>query len=94
MYATVRKYAGAQELGDELVQRKDDIERILAGISGFRAYYLARTEDGGVVTVSVFDDRTGAEESSAQAAAYIRENLAGVGASPPEVTTGEVAINF
>jgi hypothetical protein len=94
MYATVRKYSGSTELGEELVKRQDDIRRIIEGIAGFQAYYLLRTDEGGVLTVSVFDDRAGADESVRKAAEWIRANLPDLGVSPPEVTTGEVGIHF
>jgi heme-degrading monooxygenase HmoA len=94
MYATVRKYSGPEQFGEELVQRQDEVRRLISEISGFQAYYLIRTDDGGVVTISVYDDRAGAEESVKEAAAWIRENLPDMGVSPPEVSTGEVAFNF
>jgi heme-degrading monooxygenase HmoA len=94
MYATVRRYSGPAEFGEELVKRRDDVRRILEGIPGFQDYYLLKTDDGGVLTVSVYDDRAGADESVRQAAEWIRANLPDMGVSPPEVTTGEVGIHF
>ena len=94
MYATVRNYSGPEELGGALVKHQEDIRRILEGIAGFQAYYLLRTDEGGVLTVSVFDDRAGADESVRQAAEWIRANLPDLNVSPPEVTTGEVGIHF
>jgi heme-degrading monooxygenase HmoA len=94
MHATVRKYPGPAEFGEELVKRQDDVRRILEGIAGFQAYYLLRTDEGGVLTVSVFDDRAGADESVRRAAEWIRANLSDLDVSPPEITTGEVGIHF
>jgi heme-degrading monooxygenase HmoA len=94
MHATVRKYSGPAEFGEELVKRQDEVRRIIEGIAGFQAYYLIKADDGGAVTISVYDDRAGADESVKQAAAWVRENLADMGVSPPEVSTGEVGIHF
>ncbi len=94
MYATVRSYAGPQGFGDELVKRQDEVKSLIQGISGFRAYYLIRTDQGGVVTVSVYDDQAGAEESTRTAAEWVRTNLPDMGVDPPQVSSGEVGIQF
>ena len=94
MYATVRNYTGTAGLADELVKREDDIRSIIQGISGFHSYYLIRTSDGYVVTVSVFDDQAGAEESTRAAADWMRANLPQFAGSPPQVLSGEVPIHF
>src|SRR5437868_5447187 len=94
MYATVRNYAGNRELADTLVENKSEVERIVSGIDGFQAYYLIRTSDGSAVSVSVFDDQAGADASTQAAASWIRENLAGMSVSPPQVSAGEVVIQF
>ena len=93
MYATIRSYSG-QELADALAAREDDIRQVVGTIAGFRAYYLVRTTDGNAVTISVFDDQAGAEESTRAAAAWVGENMAGFSPSPPQVTTGEVAFSL
>jgi heme-degrading monooxygenase HmoA len=94
MYATVRSYAGPEGFGDELVKREDEVRSLLQGISGFRAYYLIKTDQGGVVTVSVYDDQAGAEESTRQAAEWVRTNLPDMEVNPPQVSSGEVGIQL
>jgi heme-degrading monooxygenase HmoA len=94
VYATVRNYAGPEGFGEELVKREDEVRGIIQGISGFQAYYLVRSDQGGVVTISVFDDQAGAEESTRAAAEWVRTNLPDMDVSPPEVSTGEVALHF
>ena len=92
MHATVRTYAASPELADALVGHQDDVKRLLSGIAGFRAYYLVRTADG-AVSISVYDDEAGTEESTRQAASFIRERLPDLGVSAPAVSAGEVVIN-
>jgi hypothetical protein len=66
---------------------------VISQIDGFRAYYLVRTSDG-ATTISVFDDQSGAEESTRAAAAWVAENLGDLAVWPPQVTRGVVAITL
>ena len=93
MYATVRAYSGATELTDALVEHAADVEALIGGIDGFKAYYLVRTADG-AASISVFENEAGAAASTAAAAAWIGENLPGLGIAPPQVSAGEVALSF
>jgi heme-degrading monooxygenase HmoA len=94
MYVTMRYYAGNTELVDALVKNEADVKRQISGIDGFRAYYLIRTENGDGVSVSVYDDKGGAEESTRVAGEWIRENLPELKVSPPNVSAGEAVIAF
>ncbi len=94
MYAAVRNYAGSADLVDVLVENESEVKRLISEIDGFHAYYLIRTTDGNAVSVSVFEDQGGAEESSRTAAEWVRENEADVTPSPPEISAGEVVIAF
>jgi hypothetical protein len=94
MYATVRSYSGNQDLAAAIAERESDVRQVISTIAGFRAYYLIRGADGEATTISVFDDQSGAEESNSAAAAYIRDNMADLSVSPPQVTAGEVLISF
>jgi hypothetical protein len=93
MYAAIRNYAGGSALADALVEHEADIRSLITGVDGFRAYYVLRDPDG-ATTVSVFDDQAGADESTKVAAAWVGENLGDLGLAPPQVTTGEVLLNF
>jgi hypothetical protein len=92
VYATVRTYSASPELAGALVGKADEVKRLISEIAGFKAYYLVRTADG-AVSVSVYEDESGAEESTKAAAAFIRENLPGVGGAAPQVYSGEVVID-
>jgi hypothetical protein len=48
----------------------------------------------GLLTVTVCDDRTGTEESVSRAADWVKRNVTGVSMGPPEVSEGEVFIDF
>ena len=93
MYAVIRAYAGNSDLADTLAQREGDIRQVIGGINGFKAYYLLKLTEG-TSTISVFEDREGAEESSRVAAAWLAENLPYLNVAAPYVTAGEVLIAF
>ena len=52
-----------------------------------------RTSDG-PTTISVFEDKAGADASAAAAADYVTDNLLDVSPASPRVATGEVALSF
>jgi heme-degrading monooxygenase HmoA len=89
MYAVIRNYSGSPGLADQLAARADEVKAIVSGVAGFRGYYLLRTEDG-CATVSVYDDKAGADESSSSAAAWLQEHATEITSSPPQITAGEV----
>jgi heme-degrading monooxygenase HmoA len=91
VYVTIRNYAGNSEIVDRLVSRADEVKQLITGISGFQAYYLVRT-DGGGVSVSVYDSRDGADESNRQAAEFIRSNFPDLASASPQVSAGETVI--
>jgi heme-degrading monooxygenase HmoA len=92
MYATVRNYAGSEGLVDELMNKEREVKSLIEGIAGFHAYYLIKTDRGDAISVSVYDDRSGAEESNRAAAEWIRGNLPTLSVSAPQVSAGEVVI--
>ncbi len=91
MYAVIRTYTGDPELADQLAARADEVKGLVGGIAGFRGYYLVRTDEG-CTTLTVYDDRTGADESSRLAADWFREHASEIKVPTPQVTRGEVLI--
>ena len=62
---------------------------ILQQVPGFQEYFLVETGEG-VLSISVFEDQAGAEESTRQAADWIQQNMTGFYTGPPTTTTGSV----
>ena len=93
MYTVVRNYSGsgAKALFDLLENKKSDIEATFKGIKGLITYTLARTGDGGI-TVTVCQDKAGADESVRVARDWIQKNIPNTGAAPPAITEGEVVV--
>ena len=93
MFATIRKYNSAPTLVDELVKKQDEIKAVLTPIAGFHAYYLIKTGDG-AVSMTVCENRAGAEESNKVAATWLKDKLPTFASRPPEITTGELRIEL
>jgi hypothetical protein len=93
MYAVLRRYANATKLIEEMDRRPQEVESIIGAVPGFVAYHAIRTGDT-LVTISVCQDQTGTEETTRRAAAWVRENVGPGVVGAPDVTSGEVFINF
>jgi len=93
MYASIRRYAGAQALADELSGRSAEIEALLRGVDGFLGYCLVKTGEG-MTTVTVCQDQAGADQSNNVAREWLAANLPQMVPSPPEISGGEVVLFF
>lgn len=95
MHVVVRSYSGqgVSELFEAMEQRVDDVKDLITGVPGFVSYAAFRS-DGGVVSVTVCQDKAGTDESSNRASAWIKENVSGVTVDPPEITDGSTFIQF
>ena len=92
MHVTVRNYTGTPGLADELVKNEGEVRDLITGIDGFQAYYLIKTSDGEAVSISVYDDQAGTDESTRLAREWVQTNLPDLAVSPPQVLAGEVVI--
>jgi hypothetical protein len=54
------------------------------------AYYWVDAGDGVIVSTSVFEDRSGEEESNWRAGEFNAQHLAALVPNPPQITAGEV----
>jgi hypothetical protein len=91
MYVTVRKYAGKGGLLDRLApQVRDGLVPLLRHAPGFRGYCALASEDGHIVSVSVFGDQPSADVANNRARQWVAANLRDALPDPPEVLAGEV----
>ena len=94
MYAAIRRYQVEPGSVDEVKRGiGEDFLPTIKEVSGFQAYYVVDAGDGRLATVSVFEDRAGAEESTRMAADWIRQNMASLIPNPPEVLEWEVVVH-
>ena len=95
MHAVVRNYSGtgATELFDLLEARKGEVESLIRSVTGFVAYSLIRTGDGGI-SVTVCQDKAGTDESLQVARNWIQENAADLDTAAPSVSEGSVIVQL
>ena len=89
MYTIVRSYfgKGSKELFDVVEKNKADVEKLMRSVKGFVSYAIVRSGDGGF-TVTVCNDKAGADESVEKARDWIAKNAAGTGVAPPTISEG------
>lgn len=61
---------------------------IVSQTLGFQEYLFVDAGDGAHLTISLYDDPSGAEQSTRDAASWATENVAALIEGPPEVTIG------
>lgn len=90
MYMAIRRYGVLKENLNEILNKTEaGFIPELMKIPGFVDYFYSYS-DGTVVTVGVFENRQGAEQSYKLAADWVPKNLPGLYAGPPEVFTSEI----
>jgi len=92
MYSSVRRYTANPGLAENFAWRRDEIRKAIQAVPGFISYYLLKTADG-AVSVTMCEDREGAETSNQVATDWIRDNMPNVVARPPEIYEGEIVIS-
>ena len=90
MYAVIRRYQfDPKSTGEIDRQIREGFVPLIRQTPGFVAYYWLDTGGGVGASLSVFQDKAGAEESVRLAADWTQKNLAGL-LGKPEITQGEV----
>ena len=90
MYVTVRRYEGVTDPAEAGRRVAEGFVPLVSGIPGFVAYYWVDAGGGVMVSTSVFEERSGAEESNRTAVDWARQNLATLLPNPPQISAGEV----
>ena len=94
MHVTVRKYAGKGALIDKLVPPvRDGLVPLLKSAPGFKGYCAFASDDGHIVSVSVFDDREAATRANEQVRGWVVSNLGELLPNLPEVLGGEALLH-
>ena len=91
-YAVIRRYEGLDPRSIDEVARQvnEGLLPIISQIPGFVAYCALNTGGGVVASISVFEDRAGADESTRKAAVWVKQHLAALVPNPPQFTAGKV----
>jgi hypothetical protein len=94
MHAVIRTYSGkgAKELMDVLEKSKAEVDKLIRSVKGFVSYSLVRTAGGGF-SVSVYQDKVGADESIRVARDWVGKNAGKTRAAAPTVSEGTVILH-
>jgi hypothetical protein len=90
MYAAMRRYEGVTDPAEAGRRVDESFVPLISKLDGFVAYYWIDAGNGVMASMSVFQNRAGADESVKVAANWVRENAASLLPNPPQVTAGEV----
>ena len=97
MYATIRRYTPKTPTSQETI---DDLKRriesgflpIIQEVRGFHSYGAVNVGNREIVTISIFEDRTGASESTRKAAEFVQKDPMKDQLGKPEVLEGELLV--
>jgi hypothetical protein len=98
MYAIIRHYTpkGAvdQKAIDEFKQRiEDKFLPVTQEIRGFHSYYVLKVGNNEIVSISVFEDKTGASESTRRAAEFVKNDPIKDRLGTPQILEGELLLS-
>ena len=99
MYAIIRRYTfkgGAVDrktMDDLKRQTEAEFAPMLQEIRGFHGYHFVNVNDRELVTVGLFEDRTGLGESTRRAAEFVKTLPIKDQLSAPEIIEGEVLVS-
>jgi hypothetical protein len=97
MYATIRRYTPktgtTKENIDGLKNRiEEKFTPIVQEIRGFHTYGVVNVGNKELVSISIFEDRNGAAESTRRAAEFVQKDPLKDQLGKPEVLEGEVLV--
>jgi hypothetical protein len=90
MYAAVRRYEGITDDAEAGRLVRESFMPLLEEVGGFIAYYWIDAGEGTMASLSVFEDKAGADESVTVAHQWVEDNAAALFPNPPRVTEGLV----
>jgi hypothetical protein len=92
VYGAIRTYRVTD--AEELARRvRDEFVPMVRDVPGFIAYYIVDDGGGTISSVTICEDREGVEESTTRAADWVRERLASLIESGPEIMIGEITVD-
>jgi hypothetical protein len=100
MYATIRRYTPKtgttldQKTFDDLKHRiEDGFLPIVQEIRGFHCYYTVNVGNKELVSISIFEDKTGAAESTRRAADFVKKDPMKDQLGSPEILEGDLLVS-
>ncbi|SPF51636.1 conserved hypothetical protein [Syntrophobacter sp. SbD1] len=90
MYVSIRRYEGVTNAKDAAQKVSDGFVPLISQHQGFIAYYVLDSGGGVMTSISLYENKTDAEESTRKAADWVRQTVASFFPNPPQITAGEV----
>jgi len=92
VYVIIRRYETDPKSAGELVRRvREEFMPIIKKVPGFIGYTVIDGGDGTFASISTFQDKSGAEESTRRAAEWTK-TIVGLSQSPPQITEGNIVV--
>jgi hypothetical protein len=96
MYATIRRYTPKTSTSKDIDDLKRRIEEkftpIVQEIRGFHTYGVVNVGNKELVSISIFEDRNGADESTRRSAEFVQRDPLKDQLGKPEVLEGELLV--
>lgn len=93
MHAVLRHYTLDSKNVNEVIRRiAADGVKIIKGIPGFVSYGIMDAGQGHLVTYSIYESKTGTDDSTKKAAEWVKANIASMLPNPPNVVAGDVKL--
>ena len=99
MYATIRRYTPKtgtldQKTFDDLKRRiEEGFLPLVQDIPGFHCYYTVNAGNKELVTISIFEDKSGAAESTRRAADFVKKDPIKDQLGSPEIIEGNLLVS-
>jgi len=99
MYATIRRYTPKggtvdRNTFDDVKRRiEDGFVPLIQDVRGFHCYYAVNVGDKELVTIGLFEDKTGATESTRRAADFLKKDPLRDQLGSPEIIEGELLVS-
>jgi hypothetical protein len=98
MYAIIRRYTPTgtwdRKTRDELTRRiESEFLPRLQEIRGFHSYQVVNVSEKELVTIGIFENKTGAEESNRRAAEFVKKDPIKDQVGSPQVIEGDVLVS-
>ena len=92
-HGVMRRYKTDPAKVDEIVRRVETgFLPLISGVAGFGRYSIVDAGNGEVISLTAFDSEAAAAESTRLAASWVKDNLAELLPSPPQITTGTIRV--
>jgi hypothetical protein len=93
MHLSIRHYQVDPANVEEIIRRvQTTFTPVIRRAPGFVAFYAVDGGEGRITSISIFEDKAGAEASVPLAAEHISKHLAGLFPAAPQLVAGEVRV--